>query len=71
MNSATRRTQLIRLLALLSSVSAGAVVVTSDLAEANAPKKVAMLEPQQKNETAKPSKKPAKKRISMGRFEGY
>ena len=77
-----RMSHLLRLLALLSSVSAGAVVVVSDLATASVPKPpqpipMGVIEQQ---EAAKPTpeitltkKKPVKKksRLDFGRFEGY
>ena len=84
--SRRRISHLLRLLALLSSVSAGAVVVVSDLASANAPKEppplepMAMIEPTQNGAEVKPAaeikltkKKPAKRkaRMDFGRFEGY
>ena len=76
-----RVSHLIRLLALLSSVSVGAVVVVSDLASASTPRPpkpepVAILEPgdaiKQPIEGKVVKKKaPRKSRMSFGRFEGY
>ena len=87
MTPSRRRTaHLLRLLALLSSVSATAVVVVSDLASASAPKEprpepIAMITPAQNADELKPSpelkltkKKPTAKRkprIDFGRFDGY
>ena len=71
---------LLRLLALLSSVSAGGVVVASDLALAStprvpAPEPVAVLQADKKESPEiKPTRKPAAKRkprMDFGRFEGY
>lgn len=81
--SRRRMSHLLRLLALLSSVSAGAVVVVSDLADASAPKApkpeaLAMIEPMQNADEVKPETKLTKKkttkrkpRMDFGRFEGY